>query len=319
MKLASSINGFLLAGLALLASGSAHATSVGHIYYFGDSLTDCCWTQRYTNGGQPNWADELAPLIGANYVASKTTNFAIFGALAGAGNGNPLMASLIAHQNGGMESGFLAQVSRFRGTAAADDFAGIWIGMNDIWVSSYSASDPVMVGAFNRSDGIQPGVSDLTNYLIGKIQSGIDQLKAHGFRNIVLLSPYDMGQSAIEPSDPASVALARAYSDALTLAESRLITPGVKIYFVNVENVLRRVQADPGAYGFVHSTSTDSCLANKCTSEPLAVQNTYVFNDIIHTTSAFDELIAKEAAGVIEAGTTTPVPEKRGGGLRAIE
>jgi phospholipase/lecithinase/hemolysin len=92
----------------------------------------------------------------------------------------------------------------------------------------------------------------------------------------------------------------------LTAAEAALKIAGVNIYFVDVEQILRDAQADPAKYGFLHITSLDSCSAATCTSQPLSVQNTYIFNDVIHLTSAFDMLIAQEAAGMIaEAG----VPE----------
>lgn len=302
-------------GHALISSPAAHAATVGNIYYFGDSLTDCCWTQRYTNGGLPNWADDLGPLVGATNSPSKSTNFAIGGAQSADGNANTAIANLIAANNGGALSGFLPQVSRFTAAGVAvgpNDYAGIWIGTNDIWPSSYSVADEAVspAGPFNRPPGIgpQPSVSTLTNYIMGNIATGVDELKADGVKNIVLLSPYDLGQSAIEPPDPTAVALATAYSNALTDAEANLVIPGVSIYFVNVESLLREVQEDPSKYGFLHTTASDSCSANDCTADPISVQDTYVFNDIIHFTSAFQALIAQDAASVIESGMTTPSP-----------
>ena len=150
--------------------------------------------------------------------------------------------------------------------------------------------------------GTQPSVSDLTNYILGNIEDGIDQLKVDGIRNIVLLSPYDLGQSGLVPSD--DTALATAYSDALTAAESKLYTPGVNTYFVNVEQLMRNVQADPSAYGFAHTTSSDACLSS-CSE---TYGNYYLFNDPIHVTSVFDTLIAQDAAYEITNGIAT-VPE----------
>ena len=310
---------YLLAALvafAGLGSPGTKAATVGNIYYFGDSLTDCCWTQRYTQGNQPNWADDLGPLVGATNSPTKSTNYAIGGAQSGDGNANQGLADLIASNNGGALSGFLPQVSRFTAagvTVQANDFAGIWIGTNDIWPSSYSTADEALspAGPFVRPPGLgpQPSVSTLTNYIMSNITTGVDQLKADGIENVVLLSPYDLGQSGVEPPDPASQALATAYSNALTEAESNLVIPGVNIYFVDVESLLQKVQADPAAYGFLHDSPADSCSANNCTADSLAVQNTYVFNDIIHFTSAFQTLIAQDAASMIDSGVTTGVPE----------
>ncbi len=289
-----------------VGSTSAKAAPFGNAYFFGDSLTDCCVTGRYTNGNTPNWADQLPAQIGATYTANTQTNLAIGGAQSGDDNATLLLQSLY-----GAPTGLLAQVSRFgvQGvTVGPNDIAGIWIGVNDIWPSSYAATDALSNGlAFNRPLGVQPDVSALTSYFVGNIQSSIDQLKSNGFRNVVLVSPYDMGQSAIEPN-AAAAALATQYSNALVAAESQLYTPSVNTYFVNAESLLQQAQANPGAYGFLHTTAADSCAVNNCTSQPLSVQNTYVFTDIIHFTSAFDQLIANDAAAVINAGQTTPAP-----------
>ena len=287
--------------------GSAQAASAhhgfGHTYFFGDSLTDCCWTQRYTNSGTPNWADLLPPLIGASYTASKQTDLAVAGAAVATSGGNPTLAAEL-----GIQTGFLAQVGRLgdEGVAIApDDIAGIWIGTNDIWPSSYSATDqaPPVVGAFDKPLGPQPSVEALTRYVIGNLRTGIDQLRANGFHNIVLLSPYDVGQSAIEPN-AAAAALATQYSISIRSAESHLYTPGVNTYFVDVLSLLQQAQAHPAAYGFLHTNAVDNCQANNCDSLPLAEQNTYIFNDILHVTNGFDQVLAKDAAGIINAGIT---------------
>ncbi len=296
----------MVTGTVLLGGAAADAAPFGNAYFFGDSLTDCCVFGRYTNGNLPNWADQLAPQVGVSYTPNAQTNLAIGGAQSGYDN-----ATLILQSTYGAQTGFLAQLGRFGAEGVAvrpNDIAGIWIGTNDIWPSSYAATDALANGlAINRPLGVQPSVGALTNYVIGNIQSGINQLAADGFRNVVLLSPYDMGQSAIEPN-AAAAALATRYSDALIPALSQLYTPGVNTYFVDVEGLLRQVQANPGAYGFLHTTAADSCAANNCTSQPISVQNTYIFNDIIHTTSAFDQLIANNAAALINAGQTIPAP-----------
>jgi outer membrane lipase/esterase len=298
----------LASGFVLL-SFAAHAATVGDMYYFGDSLTDCCWTQRYTNNGLPNWADQLSAMVGATNTMSKTTNYAIGGAQSGTGNANTPIANQIAANNNGALSGFLPQVGRFTASGAAvnaNTFAGIWVGTNDIWPSAYNASTP-NTGNLPGNLGPQPSVSALTNYIMGNITAGINQLKGAGISNVVLLSPYDLAQSALVPNDPIAMALATQYSDALTLAESQLRISGVNIYFVDVEQLLRDAQADPSAYGFLHTTSIDSCSASAadCAANP----NSYIFNDVIHVTSAFDTLIAQEAAKLISDGITTSVPE----------
>lgn len=282
----------------------------GNAYFFGDSLTDCCWTQRYTNSGAPNWADLLPVQIGANFTASKQTNFAVAGA-AVATSANPTVAAEL-----GIQTGFLAQIDRFQSlgiTVKPDDVVGIWIGTNDIWPSSYAATDqaPAIVGPFNKSLGTQPSVTDLTNYVIGNIRIGINELVADGFKNFVLLSPYDIGQSAIEPN-AAAASLATQYSISIRDAEAHLYTPGVKTYFVDVLSLLQVVQTEPALFGFKHTTAVDNCQANDCDSLPLAEQNTYIFNDILHLTNGFDQVLADYAGVIINAGVTIPPPPTSG-------
>jgi outer membrane lipase/esterase len=284
---------------------SAYHPGFGNAYFFGDSLTDCCWTQRYTNSMAPNWADLLPPLIGASYTASKQTDLAVAGAAVATSGGNPTLAAEL-----GIQTSFLAQVGRLGNEGVKirpDDIAGIWIGTNDIWPSSYSATDqaPPIVGAFDNPLGPQPSVAALTSYVISNLRTGIDQLKADGFHNIVLLSPYDIGQSAIEPN-AAAAALATQYSISIRNAESHLYTPGVNTYFVDVLSLLQQVQANPAIYGFLHTTAVDNCQANNCDSLPLTQQNTYIFNDILHLTSGFDQVLANDAARIINAGITVP-------------
>ena len=277
--------------------------SFGNAHFFGDSLTDCCWIGRFTNSGTPNWADMLPTQIGAGFTASRQTNLAVASAQSAYGSTSPTIPATL-----GVQIGFLAQVDRFSSqgvSVSANDIAGIWIGTNDIWPSSYAATDqpPAIVGPFNRSLGIQPSVTDLTNYVIGNIRSGINRLVADGFRNIVLLSPYDLGQSAIEPN-AAAASLATHYSVAIRNAEAHLYTPGVNTYFVDVLSLLRLVQAYPGVFGFKHTTAVDNCQANGCNALPLAQQNTYIFNDILHLTNGFDRVLVDDAAATINAGVT---------------
>lgn len=287
-----------------------HPHRFGNAYFFGDSLTECCWTGRYTNSATPNWSDLLPPLIGASYTASRQTDNAIAGA-AVVVSSNPTVATEL-----GIPTGFVYQVDRFSAenlTIRPNDIAGIWIGTNDIWPSSYAATDqpPAVVGPFNKPLGTQPSVTDLTNYFVQNLRAGINQLVRAGIRNIVLLSPYDVGQSAVEITT-ADATLATEYSIAFRDAESKLYTPGVNTYFVDVLSLLRQVQANASAYGFEHTTSADNCQANNCNSMTLAQQNTYIFNDIVHLTNSFHQLLAKDAAEIINEGKTVPPPCESG-------
>src|SRR5882757_4371070 len=124
---------FLTAVVSATAT-AANAQSFGSFYAFGDSLTDCCITGRYTNSKAPNWADQVPTLIGASYSANAQTNLAIGGAQSGQHNVVPPIEAAL-----GIPTGFLPQIARFQAEGiniTSRDIAGIWIGTNDIWASA---------------------------------------------------------------------------------------------------------------------------------------------------------------------------------------
>lgn len=284
--------GVLLAGAVLLGTPSANAAEFGAFYAFGDSLTDCCAFGRTTEGNAPNWADRLPSLIGATYTASPRTNFAVGGAQSGYTNVVP-----DNDRAAGGGTGFLAQVGRFeaQGVAVtARDVAGVWIGTNDIWSSTFSAGS--LPGWAQAPLGARPGVAALTDHVVGNVRAGIQGLVDEGFRNIVLISPYDMAQSTA--IDPTARDLATGYSLAIRDAYAGLETPSVNTYVLDTVDLLQRVQANPGAYGFDRVTGAESCQSSDC-----------VFSDGIHLTGAFHQVVADALAGIIGPAATPPVVE----------
>lgn len=280
------------------------AQSFANAYFFGDSLTDCCAFGRTTNSKAPNLSDQLPPAIGASYTAMLRTNGAVSGAQSGTGN-------VVAALDGvfGAPTGFLPQVARFTAQGQAigpRDIAGIWIGTNDIYPSAQTTT------YLRQPLGVQPTVSALTDYIAGNVRTGINTLVAQGFRNLVLVAPYDLAKSeafAASGSDsPAIRALATQYSEAYRDRLATLYTPGVNTYFLDTLTLLRRVQADPARYGFDVVTTTASCsVTPSCSTAPVEVQNRYVFNDVIHVTSGFDRLMANYIANIINARSALPV------------
>lgn len=307
------LKSILLAATFTAATTSSNAQSFGNFYAFGDSLTDCCVSGRTTNGKAPNWADQVPGLIGANYNPILRNNLSIGGAQSGQDNATPGLQAAF-----GAPTGFLPQVSRFAAEGIAitpQDIAGIWIGTNDIWTSALGTSSP----AFLQPIGTRPDVATLSNYITGNVRAGVNGLVASGLRNIILVSPYDLSLSGVYGvfgvADATTLKLASAYSVAFRNQLATLYTPGVNTYFLDTLTLMNRVQASPSTYGFAHTTSADSCSASpSCMAAPLAVQNTYVFNDIIHTTSGFDALMSKYIANTINARDALSAPGDLGSG-----
>jgi outer membrane lipase/esterase len=303
-----------LAATFASAATSAKAQSFGNFYAFGDSLTDCCFLGRLTNSNAPNVADQVPLLIGASYTATTRNNLAISGAETGQGNAAPFVETLL-----GMPTGFLPQVSRFGAeglTITSRDIASIWIGTNDIATSAVAPSP----AGFLQPLGPRPDVATLSNYMTGNVRTGINALVQDGIRNIILISPYDLSLSRIfgtsfGAADATTLQLASQYSIAYRNQLATLYTPGVNTYFLDTLTLMNRVQANPSLYGFAHFTSTDNCsVSPSCVTAPLEVQNTYVFNDVTHTTSGFDALMSRYISNIINARDSLSAPGDLGSG-----
>ena len=297
-------NGAVLAGALMLGGAPAAAAPFEDAFFFGDSLTDCCVLGRFTQGDTPNWADLLPPLIGADYVASEETNYAVGGAQSG-------LSNVIGgtDETLGRPTGFLSQVARFEASGTAvgpDDIAGVWVGTNDIWPSALEAPD---LGGLPLSLplGVRPEPEALAELVVGNVAEGIGRLRDAGFRNFVVLSPYDLADTGFTPPSEAE-ALATAYSDATRDGLAELYTPGADTWFVDVFELLEEVQANADAFGFDFLTGDETCEANDCASLSLEQQNRYIFADAIHLTNGFNRIIAQRAASVIEEGEPVPAP-----------
>jgi hypothetical protein len=151
------------------------------------------------------------------------------------------------------------------------------------------------------------------------VRAGVNGLVASGIRNIILVSPYDLSLSGVYGvfgvADATTLKLASADSVAFRNQLATLYTPGVNTYFLDTLTLMNRVQASPSTYGFTHVTSADSCSASpSCLAAPVSVQKTFVFNDIIHTTSGFDALMSKYIANTINARDALSAPGDLGSG-----
>ena len=287
---------------ALLAPAAAVAEGVGRIFYFGDSLTDCCVIGRRTQGGAPNWADLLPPLIGARHDASVATNRAVAGAQSDHRN-----IATFFERRAGYPGGFLNQVERFLADGipvGQGDLAAIWIGTNDIHPSARPAEG---ADSLRQPLGPRPETARLADFTLSNIRAGVDALHDHGFRSFLLLSPYDLADADMTP-EPGSDALATAYSLAIRDRLSTFATAGATTHFLDVLALLDSVQADAERYGFVYVTGEIPCPSG-CFVLPRAAQEKFVFVDPIHFTTAFHEVVAEAAAAVL-AGRPTPVPAR---------
>jgi hypothetical protein len=299
--------------LGLAASPGLAATSIGSIFALGDSLNDCCRNggAPFTNGSE-TWLPAFAAAVGGTYAETLSFNYAVGGAQTGPVNAVPGPDTAL-----GYPTGFTSQAARFRDDApatGAHDLGVVWVGTNDIWASA-NESD-LLFGAvpYNRPISKQPEVEVFVDYAVSTLRSGIDDLVDGGIEKLLILTPYDMANSALLDS-PGAVALGSAYSLALRDALSGLYTPGIDTWVLDMVTVLETAQA-----GFPFKTGAEPCP----TPTDATGCDDYVFVDFVHLTSAMNAIVSDEAAAlVMTSPPVAPVPLPGGmvlllGGLAGV-
>lgn len=305
----------LTAAALLCASASlASAASFDEIYAFGDSLNDCCVNPAapFTNGPD-SWIVAFAAQIGANYTDNPTTNYATGGAQSGAVNA--ISAGGVVQLNG-----LQAQINQFKIDSPAidsSDLAVIWVGTNDIWASSYD--NDTLFGApgldIVKPLGENPAAIYLAGHISGNIRTAVRDLRDGGFAQVLLLTPYDIGDSALVDV-PGGPAQNTAYSEALRDALLMLYTPGIDTYVLDVVALVRELQAGSPGNGFLELSTDPSCTfgAIICEDRPQAEQDGFIYYDLVHLTVATNSAVAEAAAQTLLQGApVAPVPLPAGG------
>ena len=309
------MKGFVTATVLCAASASlASAAGFDEIYAFGDSLNDCCQNPQapFTNGPD-SWLVEFAGLIGASYADNPVTNYATGGAQSGALNA-------IA-QDGVLDlNGLQSQINQFKidGPSIDDeDLAVIWVGTNDIWSSSYEGDQLFGVPGLDivRPLGPNPAAIDLADHVAGNVRTAVEELRDGGFEQVLLLTPYDIGDSALfdVPGGPAQNT---AYSEALRDALLALHTPGIDTYVIDVVDLIRELQAGSPGNGFTNLTTSPACSFGPvvCEDRPEAEQDSFIYYDFVHLTRATNSAVAQAASQtVMEGAPVAPVPLPAGG------
>ncbi|NMG75840.1 autotransporter domain-containing protein [Aromatoleum diolicum] len=292
--------------VAALFSVSASAADFSNTYFFGDSLSDAGTfsfsgflppgTGRFTTNPGPVWAENLAAALGtrATPAVAGGTNYAQGGArLAlqpGVPDTNPLTANALPVQT--QISAYLA----LSGRADPGALYSVWTGANDLFV----AIDPL------RAESADP-----VGYMIataGQAVTGIAGLQNAGARYILVPTVPDVGATpfgaSIGPANAAGVtALVGAYNQALF---GGLAAAGVEIIPLDTFSLLHEVAADPTLYGFVNVTvpacgATGSLLCTAADFVAPGADQTFLFADGVHPTTAGHRLIADYAMSVLRA------------------
>lgn len=300
--------GLLAAALALAASTPALADDTfSRTVFFGDSLTDAGYFRpllvqqnpqaailgRFTTNPGLVWAEWLADYYGTdaspNGNGQSGDNYAAGGATVATDRLGPpfgLTPSLATQAS--------AYLSANGGRADPDALYTVWGGANDLFsIAANPAQAQQIIGAAVTA---QVGI-------VGTLQGA-------GARYVLVPNIPDLG---ITPSFRAQgaaaaaqgTALATAYNDALY---GGLEASGLRVIPLDTFTFLREVVDDPAMYGFANVTGTacqpqitaQSITCNPGTYVSPGADQTYLFADGVHPSSAAHRAIADLALGMIE-------------------
>ena len=291
---------------ALLFSASASATDFSNVIVFGDSLSDggnialasgSPVPMRFTTNPGTTTAENVAAGLGFTLAPSVAggTDFA----WGGAGFVNNVAAVPTIPQQLQMYLGANG------GKADSRALYQVWGGANDVFYLSAALTDPNAIAA---------GTVTAAQTELGLLGG----LQAAGARYVVVYNLPDLGKT---PSAAAGGAAAQAgatqlaviYNGVLNSGLAQLSNNGLNIIPVNTFALLNEVIANPSAYGFSNVTAP-ACTDGSGSSIQCGPQGsgapvtyapgtdqTYLFADGVHPTTAAHAMLGQYVASVIHA------------------
>ena len=301
-------------GLALaLSAGAAQASPFSKIFVFGDSLSDdgnlslamsggTVQNSFTTNPGQVTLQD-VAQYYGYDLTPSLLggTDFAWGGAgLLHNSPGTPSTVPLLTAQ-------LQQYLTASGGKADPTALYSVWGGANDIFYNAYVAG----IGGQTAQQ------AQLNIIAAAQTEGGmLATLKGAGAQYVLLFNLPNIGATpAAAAQGPAAqqalTGLTLTFNNTLDQAINQ-VNPGINIIPVNVYGVFNEVLANPSLYGFSNVT-TPACgltaSAVQCgpagsgapyTYAP-GTQNTYLFADGVHPTTAGYALLGQYVESIINA------------------
>ena len=299
-------------GIALASQRAAGGT----LWAFGDSLVDngnipritgvpfppapLYVGFRFSNG--PTFAEYLPHLLDLNSTVGfrygAGTNFGVGGALSGNGNINATLGPLLP--------GLAQEIDLFQSQGehfASRDVVAVWAGANDYVELLGSPTPPT------PQQATATVIQDTTN-----LATAAQRLINLGAQQLVFVNLPDLGKLPLvnSISNPVQRAITTAAATQLTLSHDQLLEQnlarvhaqtGVNIFLLNANLAFNQILANPAKYGFTNVT--DAANVNPALLfAPTAEQNTYLFWDSIHPTTAGHLLIAEDIANMVVAPTT---------------
>jgi outer membrane lipase/esterase len=288
--------------LLLMVSLYAHAAYT-ETYFFGDSLTDAGsfstslppGTGKFTTNPGPVWSEDLAAQLDthANPAVTGGTDYAQGGARVigrpGVDDDNPLTANALpVHEQ---ISAYLAKTPQ----ADPEALYVIWAGANDIF-RAIDASKP-------ESAQPQAYMTETAKQLVQEVL----RLQAAGARYFMIGAVPDIGITpfgrTLAPKQAQSVSLLVGIYNAAVVKD--LLAAHVKFMWLDAFNLLHKAVRKPQTYGFMDVTdpACGDISSLVCTEADWVAANadeTYLFADGVHPTSAGHHLLAERAMTIIK-------------------
>ncbi len=311
-------------------TASAQSAQFSGVYVFGDSLSDAGYYRpflaslglpastvatlgRFTTNPGPVFSELISRYYGVTPAPSNVTGGNIY-AQGGArvAQASPLTPPGQAQRPVSTQIG--EYLARAGGAADPNALYSVWAGANDIFVNLGAYSG----GGITQAQ-LQTNVLAAATAEIGQV----GRLQAAGARYVLVFGLPDIGATpqfgaADAATRGAVTALSAGYNTTLFTG---LAGAGLRPIVVDTYTFFNEVRANAAAYGFTNTTtpacgafppittaataSSQFCIAGVNT--PPNAQNTYLFADGVHPTSASQALVAQFVEALIDGPTAYSV------------
>jgi outer membrane lipase/esterase len=314
----------LLSAFAAAAATSASAQQFTGVYVFGDSLSDAGYYRpfltslglpapvvqtlgRFTTNPGPVWSEIISSYYGVTPSPSNASNGNIF-AQGGARVTEPSTSTPPGGAQRPVSTQITEYLTRTGGTADPGALYGVWAGGND-FLQNFSA---FAAGQITQAQ-LQTNVLAAATAEIGQIA----RLRAAGARYILVFALPDIGTTpfALGAGAAAAAGATQLSAGYNTTLYTGLAGAGLRVIPVDVFSLLNEVRATPAAFGFTNITGiacgpfppiTTSGSAQFCGPTNLVAPNadqTYLFADGVHPTTATHRIVADFVKALIEGPT----------------
>lgn len=277
---------WLLAVFLLAAPAVSNAATALVVY--GDSLSDngnlfaLTGIPPAVRSNGPVAVEEMASILGL-----PLHDFAYIGATTGLGN----------YGDGGTPTDFgfaglpgvLPVFNSTSGSLPALIPGGIASGIFVVWAGANDFLSP---------SSLDPTSADMIARSVANLNVVIAALRLAGATNILVPGMPDLGLSPyVRSLGAAAVAFATQYTDDFNEALRNSLPAGVRYY--DTASLLRRMVADPAAYGFTNVTTPCAVSGVIC-----ATPDTYLFWDEFHPTTATHAILGQAFASNVPEPAT---------------